>query len=86
MNVDWCGNLLKETIEKEVCTQIFNTDQGSQYTSDVHIKVPLDHQIKFKWITKPRQFSIFLLNDYDGNLNMKMYICYASRLEMRFLK
>jgi hypothetical protein len=86
MNVDWYRNLLKETIEKEVCKQIFNTDQGSHYKSDVHIKVPLDHQIKFKWITKLGQFSIFLLNDYDGHLNMKMYICNATRLEMRFLE
>jgi hypothetical protein len=60
MNADWCGNLLKETIEKEGC----------QYTSDVHIKVLLDNLIKFQWITKFGQFSIFLLNYYDGHLNM----------------
>ena len=39
MNADWCANLLKEMIEKHGCPEIFNTDQGTQYTSDVHIKV-----------------------------------------------
>ena len=33
------ANLLRETIEEYGCPAIFNTDQGSQFTSDVFIKV-----------------------------------------------
>ena len=35
---------------------------------------------------KAEQFTMFLLNDYDGRLNMKMYICNVTWMEMRFLK
>lgn len=39
MTAEWCAELLKSTIEKYGCPEIFNTDQGSQYTSDVFINV-----------------------------------------------
>ncbi len=38
MTADWCAGLLIKTIEKHGCPEIFNTDQGSQYTSDVTLK------------------------------------------------
>ncbi len=33
------ANLLRETIEEYGCPAIFNTDQGSRFTSDVFIKL-----------------------------------------------
>ena len=54
MNADWCAELLKETIDKYGKPEIFNTDQGSQYTSNVHTSVLLDNQIKISMDGKGR--------------------------------
>lgn len=40
------ANLLRETIEEYGCPAIFNTDQGSQFTSDVFIKVLEEYGIQ----------------------------------------
>ena len=40
------ANLLRETIEEYGCLAIFNTEQGSQFTSDVFIKVLEDYGIQ----------------------------------------
>lgn len=40
------ANLLRETIEEYGCPTIFNTDQGSQFTSDVFIKVLVNYDIQ----------------------------------------
>lgn len=40
------ANLLRETIEEYGCPAIFNTDQGSQFTSDAFIKVLVDYDIQ----------------------------------------
>ena len=54
MNADWCAELLEETIEKHGKPEIFNTDQGSQYTSEVHTKVLLFNEIKISMDGKGR--------------------------------
>lgn len=54
MTAEWCADLLKETIEKYGCPEIFNTDQGSQYTSEVHTKLLLDNDIKISMDGKGR--------------------------------
>lgn len=33
MDAAWCAEVLKEAIEQHGCPEIFNTDQGSQFTS-----------------------------------------------------
>lgn len=45
MSADWCTEVLQEAIHKHGKPDIFNTDQGSQFTSDVFIKVLKDNQI-----------------------------------------
>ena len=54
MNADWCANLLQETIEKHGKPEIFNTDQGSQYTSDIHVKTLENNGIKISMDGKGR--------------------------------
>lgn len=54
MSAEWCAGLLKETIEKHGKPEIFNTDQGSQYTSDAHIKVLTDNGIQISMDGKGR--------------------------------
>ena len=54
MNAEWCAKMLEETIEKYGKPEIFNTDQGSQYTSNVHVKVLQDNNIKISMDGKGR--------------------------------
>jgi putative transposase len=54
MNAHWCVELLKEAIDKYGKPEIFNTDQGSQYTSNVHTGVLLENQIKISMDGKGR--------------------------------
>jgi putative transposase len=46
MSAEWCGEVLQETINKYGTPEIFNTDQGSQYTSEVHTNILLNNGIK----------------------------------------
>lgn len=54
MNAHWCAEVLEETIEKYGVPEIFNTDQGSQYTSEVHTNVLLSNGIKISMDGKGR--------------------------------
>lgn len=54
MTAEWCADLLKDTIENHGCPEIFNTDQGSQYTSIAHTKVLLNNDIKISMDGKGR--------------------------------
>ena len=46
MDADWCTRVLKETIEIHGCPEIFNTDQGSQFTSHEFTRVLAGHNIQ----------------------------------------
>lgn len=48
------ANLPRETIEEYGGPAIFNTDQGSQFTSDVFIKVLVDYDIQISMDGKDR--------------------------------
>lgn len=54
MSAEWCAQVLQETIDKHGKPEIFNTDQGSQFTSDVFIKVLTDNEIKISMDGKGR--------------------------------
>lgn len=54
MSAEWSAKVLKETIEKQGVPEIFNTDQGSQYTSEIHIKTLKDNNIKISMDGKGR--------------------------------
>jgi putative transposase len=45
MTADWCAEVLEEAIKKYGKPEIFNTDQGSQFTSDVFINILKDNDI-----------------------------------------
>jgi len=46
IDADFCVEALEEAIVKYGCPEIFNTDQGSQFTSESFIKVLKDNHIK----------------------------------------
>jgi putative transposase len=54
MSSEWCAEVLQETIDKYESPEIFNTDQGSQYTSEIHTKVLLYNGIKISMDGKGR--------------------------------
>lgn len=54
MNADWCTGILQEAIEKHGKPEIFNTDQGSQYTSDAHTNLLLTNGIQISMDGKGR--------------------------------
>lgn len=54
MSAHWCSGVLEEAIEKYGKPEIFNTDQGSQYTSDVHTNLLLKNDIKISMDGKGR--------------------------------
>ncbi len=54
METDFCIDVLQEAIEKYGSPEIFNTDQGSQFTSDAFIDV-----LKSVWMVNLR--SILLI-------------------------
>ena len=49
-----CANLLQETIDEYGCPAIFNTDQGSLFTSEVFQNVLADHHIQVSMDGKGR--------------------------------
>lgn len=54
MDADWCAEVLKEAISCNGCPQIFNTDQGSQFTSDVFTNVLKENEIQISMDGKGR--------------------------------
>jgi len=46
MEASWCKEIVEEAIEKYGCPQIFNTDQGSQFTSNLFVNFLLEHRIQ----------------------------------------
>lgn len=46
MDAAWCTEVLKETLDLHGAPEIFNTDQGSQFTSHEFQKVLADYEIK----------------------------------------
>ncbi len=45
MTAEWCTEIVVEAIKKHGTPEIFNTDQGSQFTSDIFIKTLKDNKI-----------------------------------------
>lgn len=54
MTAEWCAELLEDTINKYGKPEIHNSDQGSQFTSEVFIKVLKKHEVKISMDGKGR--------------------------------
>jgi len=54
MTSEWCTELLNDTIKQYGAPQIHNSDQGSQYTSDIYIATLKKHQIQISMDGKER--------------------------------
>lgn len=54
MSADWCSQVLDEAIVRHGKPEIFNTDQGSQFTSEVFINVLKNNEIQISMDGKGR--------------------------------
>lgn len=54
MDTSFCVEALEAAIEQYGCPEIFNTDQGSQFTSDDFTQVLIDNDIKISMDGKGR--------------------------------
>lgn len=54
MSAEWCTETLKQAIEKHGAPEIFNTDQGSQFTSEVFINELKGNEIQISMDGKGR--------------------------------
>ncbi|MCH2227976.1 MAG: IS3 family transposase [Candidatus Caenarcaniphilales bacterium] len=54
MSTDFCIEALEEALDKYGFPEIFNTDQGSQFTSDAFMKILQDRKIKISMDGKGR--------------------------------
>jgi len=54
MEAEWCASVLQEAIDEYGKPEIFNTDQGSQFTSDVFTGVLIDNEISISMDGKGR--------------------------------
>lgn len=54
MEAEWCAEILKEAIEQYGKPKIFNTDQGSQFTSETFTEVLKENQIQISMDGKGR--------------------------------
>jgi putative transposase len=84
MSAEWCAEVLKQAIELHGKPEIFNTDQGSQFTSEVFIKELKSNEIKISMDGKGRALdNIFIerlwrsvkyenvyLNVYENGLSL----------------
>lgn len=54
MEAEWCAEVLSDAIEQYGKPEIFNTDQGSQFTSDTFIDVLKNNQVQISMDGKGR--------------------------------
>ena len=54
MDAEWCSEVLREAIIRHGKPEIFNTDQGSQFTSDAFTGILKEHEIRISMDGKGR--------------------------------
>jgi putative transposase len=54
MEASWCAETLEAALDYGVKPEIFNTDQGSQFTNEVFVQILLDNDIKVSMDGKGR--------------------------------
>ena len=84
MTAEWCTGVLQEALDKHGKPEIFNTDQGSQYTSEVHTKLLIDNDVKISMDGKGRAIdNIFIERLWRTVKYENVYLqAYASTLEL----
>lgn len=84
MTAEWCADVLREAISMQGSPTIFNTDQGSQFTSEVFTSVLLAHGIQISMDGKGRAIdNIFIERLWRSVKYEDIYIkCYEDGLSL----
>ena len=84
MTAEWCAEVLKEAIAEHGTPAIFNTDQGSQFTSDVFTQVLLEHNVQISMDGKVRAIdNIFIERLWRSVKYEDIYLkCYEDGLAL----
>lgn len=64
MSAEWCAEVLQEALDKHGKPEIFNTDQGSQFTSDVFVNVLKSNDIQISMDGKGRATDNIFIERY----------------------
>jgi putative transposase len=80
MDAVWCTEVLKETIRQHGVPEIFNTDQGSQFTSEVFLDVLRGHDgLKISMDGKGRALDNIFIERFWRSLKYEhVYLCPAA--------
>ena len=62
MTAEWCAELLRDTIDKYRKPETHNSDQGSQFTSEIYIDILKKHDILISMDGKEERWTMFILN------------------------
>jgi len=68
MNKEWCRDVIQDAINEHGCPEILNSDQGSQFTSPIHIKLLNDNNIKISMDGKGRALDNIYIERYWRSL------------------
>ena len=75
MTAKWCTELMEDTIKTHGKPEIFNTDQGVQYTSEEHISALKKHEIKISMDGKGRALDNVYIERFWRSLKQeKIYL------------
>ena len=74
MDAGFCVDCLEEAIETYGTPEIFNSDQGSQFTSDAFTGVLINSGVKISMDGRGRALDNIFVNGYGEQLNMKKSI------------
>ncbi len=75
MNAEWCRDIMLETIEKHGKPDIFNTDQGSQFTSSIFVRALQDAEVQISMDGKGRAIDNIYIERFWGSLKReKIYL------------
>jgi len=76
MDAEWCRQTLEEAIEEHGRPEIINTDQGSQFTSEIFTSYVLSQQIKLSMDGKGRAIdNAFIERLWRTVKYEKLYLC-----------
>ncbi len=69
MSMEWCRETLLDAIGTQGPPEIFNTDQGSQFTSPGFINPLLEKAYRSQWMGKEGLLTMFSSKDFGGRSN-----------------
>jgi putative transposase len=76
LDVDFCVEALQEALWKYPSPAIFNTDQGSQFTSEAFTQILLNNQIQISMDSKGRAFDNIIIERFFRSLKYEHIYLY----------